>query len=268
MKDGIQKPFFTNKIIRIPTEPHEMTMLQWSNFHQGIADCPDWFRQIQIENEEELFSEIKLWDESNWTEFYISVCRLLACVSPDDVTLNDLVNTPFNSDVQGEGLLAMYSTLIECLRKYTPTEIDRFEWKGDTYVVPKSIVDSFGTKTVGASLSTIESIEALQFSLVLNSKNAQGKHHFEDRKYKTDLALLACLCRKVLKDGAIEQMPLEFMKRRRFIDARIQHFEDVPFNIALDIDFFLSNLSSVSFRIHSYNTLLNLLSLTPKMQNQ
>lgn len=251
--------------VRIPTTPSEMTMKQWSNFHLTLKEAPDWFKSIEFEDEQGMLEQVKVWNEENWMDFYLSVGSLLASVSPDEVTINDLLSVPFTSAKQGDGLLAMYSVLIDCIQSYQPTERRSFEWQGATYVVPKSITDSFGATMVGANLTTIESIEALQFSQVLNGKDEHGEPVFEDAKYQTDLALMACLCRKVKKSGELESMPLDFVKRRRFIDQRMQKFKDVPFNIALDIDFFLSGLFSASLRTRTYHTLSTLLSTVSRM---
>lgn len=253
IKDGQPTVILENHQVEIPTRPDEMTMLQWSNFHLQLAELPDWFIDLSFEEGKEL-EQIKAWTSGMWIEFYISVGKLLASISPNRDQFEKIMNATFKNEKDGDGILAMYSVLVNCINSYQPKKRDFFVHKNQKFIIPETTVNYFNQETVGSNLTTIEAIEALQLSLVLNQEE-EGHYLFKDRKYKTDLALLATLFRRDFGNGKIERMPLDMMKRRSMIDRRMTFFEDVTFDIALDADFFLQGLLIASLRTRSFNML-------------
>lgn len=245
-------------ILNIPSEPKEMTMLQWSKFMETLQDTPDWFIGIDYTNEKAYQESTKEMTDDHWIEYSLHLARCVACVSPNEIQFKELLNSISKKDLNKSAqdtLLGMYIQLVNTVNTYKPKERKSFTHKGKKYIFPISAIDTLGNKTVGNELSTIESIEALNYAQLFASKDKNGKSHFEHPKYKTDTALLACLARRVEEGEPVEQMPLEMQKRRSFIDGRIRTFSDVSFDIALDMGFFLTSSLIASVRTRQLSTL-------------
>ena len=124
--------------------------------------------------------------------------------------------------------------------------------------MPLRVLDAVGNVHHAPELTTIEAIEALQIEHVYSAKK-NGKFIIKDRRYHTDLGIVACICRKELKGGTLENMPLDMVQRRKWVQRRMKAFEKLPMSIALDVAFFLTN---------SKKNLLNILLRVGRLQTK
>lgn len=241
----------TTKQISLPESVDEIDLKTWSEYHLQREELPSWIIEAeQIEDEAERMEALKKWPTINWSEFIYQVGGLLSVVTKVDIIETLGIKNTAENNVDGrsmDALLALYIMFNKMIVGYQPKKVSEFMWKGSTYVIPQDLVDSIGRVWTGAEMNTITAIEALQVEHVLNAKDEDGEYILNDRKYKTDTALIACLARKVTnksdEDGLleIEQMPLDMIKRRKWLDSRIRIFESITMDIGLDIAFFLTS---------------------------
>lgn len=240
--------------INVSISPHTITMRMWSDYWVKRSEMPDWFKTMEGMNENELSDYSKAFDESKVSEYMNCIATLVSCFCNKPNILREL---PFSEN--DNSIIALFSKIIHSLYSYEPKYIESFEFKGQRFVFPKTITDQLGRDWVGQELSTGEAIEALQASHILNSKDEHGQYVLNDRKYHTDIALLASLARKVNEDGTIEKVPIETGEARVFFEKRTKFFEDAPMDIALDMGFFLSSGKLASVNTPTYQLLTSLL---------
>ena len=225
------------KEFRFPQSADEITMRQWMDFQLRKNETPEWFSQLERDDQVKREETMKSWDEERWGEFFYTIADLLTCVV--DSTAADILKG-FPPLADGKTALAtLYIQLNTIINGYQPKERNTFEWKGNTYVWPQKVVDNMGHQWWGQELTTAEAIEALQIEHVYSAKDKNGEYILADRKYHVDVALLAVLSHKVLKEGNIEQVPLEYNARRKFVERRIEEFSKAPMSVCLDMAFFL-----------------------------
>lgn len=244
----------TTKQITLPEEVSEIKLKKWSEYHLKREDIPKWITDVEaIEDDEKRMEEIKKWPHINWSQFIYHVGELMSVVTGVNIIETLGIKNVDKQDVDSrslDALLALYIVFNKMIIGYQPKKISEFKWKGATYVIPQDLVDSIGRVWTGAEMNTVTAIEALQVEHVFNAKDEEGEFILKDRKYRTDTALIACLARKVTKKKdeeendllEIEQMPLDMIKRRKWLDNRIKIFGEIPMDIGLDIAFFLTNL--------------------------
>lgn len=230
--------------IEIPSKPSELTVKKWSDFHVYRENLPEW---AKVEDEEQL----KDWDAERWHKYIVHIAELLKIVSGCD--LNSLLGLEFNSD---NSILTIYAMFCQDILNYKPSIKEVFIHKGIKFAMPKNRIDRFGRTSYGTSLNTGQAIEALQGELMFNQKDEKGNYFLQDRKYHTDVMLLATLSRKIMPDGSLEVAPIGFDERSKWLDERCEFFSDAPLNLALDMDFFL-----LSSKKAYMNTLISHLSL-------
>lgn len=236
--------------LNVSVTPDFITMRQWSDFWLCRAKLPEWFRDMESLSNDEMIEYSATFDEAKAAAYMRCVAELVACFCDKPDLLRGL---PFESS-KDNSIVALYARIAQSIYTYEAKPRESFTHKGVQFVFPKSVIDSFGREWTGQELTTGESIEALQSSHVLNARNEFGEYVLGDRKYHTDVALLASLARKVGEDGTIEQVPIETGAMRQFFDERTRFFADVSMNIALDMAFFLS-----SSRLRSVNILTSAL---------
>lgn len=234
----------TVKRVKIKNHVKEITMLEWVKFHEERSNAPSWFFDSELQDDEEREALINNWTNEKWSEYLYTLCRMLSCFSDIDITT--VLHANNHSDLTdkrgGDGLIAMYFQTAYCILTYQPKVRKSFKWKGFTYILPEDLVQAIGevkSTTVGANIKTINAIEALQVEHVLDVKDEEGNHILENQKYHNDIALVSCLCRKVLRKGKVEQMPLDQVERQRWIISRNKLFKNLPMDIVLDVGFFL-----------------------------
>lgn len=232
--------------LKLPSDVSEISLKKWSDFHIARKDCPNWFLEIETMDKEKREAALKEWTEQHWIEFYLNVADLLTVFCDKDI--RTLLGNPKATDIKdrrsGDGIIAMYAQLSSMILSYVPKKIQGFSFKGKQYVIPLDLIDQIGRVWTGAEMSTMTAVEALQVEHVLNAKNEKGEFILEDRKYQTDVALIACLSRMVLSededgDKRIEEMPLDRINRTKWIDRRMKLFGNIPMDLGLDISFFL-----------------------------
>lgn len=260
--DDAEKITTIRKRFSLPSSPSEITMRQWVDFLLIRDEFPKWMIDAEAANEKDRQKTYDEWTNENWIEFYINIGHALNVFIPD-LDLRSLLSKNLSSE-DGDSFLAIYIMLLKCIIEYRPKERKSFTWKGQKFMIPQSLIDSFGNVTIGAKLTTIEAIEALQLEHVFSGKDEKGEYILKDRKYHTDIALVAALCRKVT-GSRIEKMPLDFQKRRAFMDKRIKLFSDLTMDVALDVAFFLINSKRALINTLTSALHLKTISLQQKM---
>ena len=223
--------------LSFPQSADEITMRQWTDFQLRKNDAPDWFRELERSDQAKRETLMKAWDEEHWGEFFYTLAELLSCVV--DAKAAELLKM-FPPIADGKTALAtLYLSLDATINGYQPKERQTFEWKGHTYIWPQKLVDNMGHEWWGQELNSAEAIEALQIEHVYSAKDKNGEFILADRKYHVDRALLAVLSHRILKDDSIEQVPLEYNARRKFLERRMEEFANAPMSVCLDMAFFL-----------------------------
>jgi len=237
LENGKEVMRSTRREMSFPQSAEEITMRQWTDFQLRKNEAPDWFKELERADKPKREAMMKEWDEERWGEFFYTIADLMTCVV--DAKAADLLRM-FPPIADGKTALAtLYLELDSIINGYEPKERNTFEWKGHTYVWPQKVVDNMGHQWWGQELTTAEAIEALQIEHVYSAKDNSGEYILADRKYHVDRALVAVLSHRVLKDDSIEQVPLEYNARRRFLENRIELFADAPMSVCLDMAFFL-----------------------------
>jgi len=134
----------------------------------------------------------------------------------------------------------MYVNLDKIIGGYAPKirgEHDyKFTWKGIEYLIPHLSYNSVTGQLQKTALNVYEYVEAdtIKFQAQLMSEkegDVEGSIWFSE--YTRLISLLA------RKEG--EKLPLKPADREVFLQNRMEIFQDVPLDIAMDIDFFLTN---------------------------
>lgn len=237
--------------ISFPTSADEITMRQWMDYQLALARAPEFIRAVRDAAPDERNALIEAWGAEQWSGFILNIADLLACVVDEKSgpLLRMLPATGENSD----SLMSLYSDLNAVISGYTPKHRESFDWNGATYVWPTKVVDLVGREWFGQELTTAQSVDSLQIEHVYNAKDSAGQFAIEDRVYHVDVALCAILSRKVLKNGDIEEPPLDYNARMKHMERRIAEFKDLPMSVCLDMGFFLtsSKIASALTRISS-----------------
>lgn len=237
--------------LSFPSSADDITMRQWTDFQIRKDKCPQFMRELERMKEHARKEAMDAWDHENWAQFFVEIADTMATVV--NVKSGDLLRSlPPIADGQ-TSLLALWLELSGLITGYQEQERKEFEWKGHKYIWPQKVVDSFGNEWYGQMLSTAQAVEALQTEHVYNAKDKDGNYALEDRKYHVDITLLAVLSRRVKANNEVEELPLDFVERREFIERRVREFQDIPMTVALDMAFFLttSKIASVLTRISS-----------------
>lgn len=233
--------------VSLPSNAGEITLLQWVKYTDLYESSAP----------KELFEDTTTMTPEGWIEFVQYSVKVLEVFTGKD--LSDLVYA-----IKADALIAMMVQVVNVVSQYQPHERNSFVWKGEKFLIPETIFQSFGQSLVGGDMTVQEAIDALQIEHVFGAKNKEGKPVVEDAKYHNDIALVATLARKVLPDGSVEVPPMEFLQRRRWFDNRIAFFQDLSMDVALDVAFFLIGSKSAYRRILKLAWHLNRLSLVQK----
>jgi hypothetical protein len=233
------------KNLNFPSSPDDITMRQWMDFQLKKLASPQFILDLWEAPIEDQNTTIETWKEREWSEFLVNTAEMLSCIV-DAKTAELLHGLPAIETGGGASVLTLYHEVDQMISGYVPQKRQSFEWKGSVYIWPEIVVDGIEREWYGHNLSTAQSIQALQTEHVYNAKDENGNFFVEDRRYHVDIALVATLSRKVLKDDVIETLPLDFNERMRHIENRIKIFADLPMSICLDMAFFLSSLKHAS----------------------
>lgn len=243
-EDGKEGVRHKSAELSFPSNADDITMRQWTDFQIRKDKCPQFMRELERMKEDARKEAMDAWDQDNWAQFFVEIADTMATVV--NVESGDLLRSlPPIADGQ-TSLLSLWLELSSMISNYQEKERNTFEWKGNTYLWPQKIVDSFANNWYGQMLTTAQAIEALQTEHVYNAKDKDGNYALEDRKYHVDITLLAVLSRRVKPNKEVETLPLDFVKRRDFIERRVKEFADIPMTVALDMAFFLTTSKIVS----------------------
>lgn len=244
IKDG--KPSFVKqkKEISVRVKPEEILFRDWIDFQIKRVKMPSYLQSLETVKLGEVEAQIETWTKAQWAQYLFHIGEVVTIFS--DANLNDfLLATPNKVQAGSSGLMVIYSMIMESLNNYEPKRIEFFEFKGEKYYLPKDFVQKIGLtefRIVGSDMQLIEAIEALQTEEILSGKDEEGNYHFgEDAKFHSDILIVACIARRVLSSGELEEMPSNHEKRQSWIQDRYELFKDLPMNIVLDIDFFLQS---------------------------
>lgn len=241
--------------LRFPEKPSEITLRKWVDFQLQFDSLPEKLKQ----------SDTSDWDEEDMMQYYahqISLLKIFAETQYGDsaawvpANFEDIVRLP----ISGQGkvinnLSALFTFLFKAINDYEPKKIESFMYKGKKFAVPEIYRSRFNIEKVGANLSVIEAVEALQLEHVLQA----GKDAMPDYRYHNDIGVMACVCRMLDHRGTPEMMPVETFARRKFIDKRCAFFADISMDIALDVGFFLIGSKKILKLTQELVTYMNLL---------
>ncbi len=235
--------------IAFPSDVSEISFRAWNDYFLIRQNDPKWVKEMAAMTAEQQRDEQGKWNGKRWVEYYSLVLKYISpFVLKGDVSV--LADCPLYGD-GGNGIMAIYMSLINLVHNYEPKLTGSFQYKGDTYVIDPDRVEDISTPSIGRSLSANQTIDSLQTEFFYSVKNEDGSFYMKDHKYHIDLALLAFIPEKVLPDGSLEKRPLDFKERERWTEKRREHFKDVDMATALDMDFFLrsSKLQSLNTRM-------------------
>lgn len=216
-------------VVELPSTANEVTLLQWSRY-----------RSIPVPEALQNRDADAPMSTQDWFTFMGYAQKVLGVFGvPDEV----IPGIEYTDDVTGhDGIFAMFVQTMGILTNYEPKERDEFRHRGVRYCFPETVRQSFEQFLVGGKMTVGQATDALQLEHVLSAKDDKGGDVMEDQGYHKDTAIIAALSRKVLPGGVIEEWPLDFIERRKILDERIDAFQDLPMDIALDGCFFLSDL--------------------------
>lgn len=242
--DGKEQMKHKSADLQFPSTADDITMRQWTDFQVRKAKGPAFILDLERMSESARKEAMDKWEETHWAQFFGEIAETMATVV--NVESGDLLRSlPAIADGQ-TSLLSLWLELSTIINGYSPKAGNVFEWKNHKYIWPHTVVDSFGNNWHGQTLTTAQAIEALQTEHVYNAKDENGNYALEDRKYHVDITLLAVLSRRIKPNEEIEELPLDFVKRREFIERRVKEFGDIPMTVALDMAFFLTSLKIAS----------------------
>ncbi len=237
--------------VAFPSEVGEVTFKMWCDYFQMKEVDPDWAKELEKMSAELQLEVMATWTDEQWLSYYLLILQYLTCFTQSD--LKDLANAPLMGDA-GNGLVSIYLMLIGMVNSYEPTAAETYWYKGDTYIIDKVETDRFNRTVYGKNMTANQMVDALQYEHVFSVKDEKGKFLINDRKFQIDIALIAVLSKKVLKDGSFDERPLDYVQRQEWTEAKIQHFMDAPMTIALDVSFFLRSSKSKSQNIRTLSS--------------
>lgn len=247
----------------MPETVKEIKHEDWSEFHLRKEDFPDWILGLESSKDEDEAQELlEVWTPEQWMEYYLCIADILSVFAKVDLRamLGSYAKSGKKDLSPLRSIMAIYVHLNRMILSYEPKKISSFHHKGKEFIIPKDLIDTVGRIWTGAEMDSMTAIEALQVEHVMNSKDKEGNFILKDRKYRTDTALLAALSRMLIKGegdwglGRIEEMPLDMMTRRKWLDRRIKLFSDISMDVGLDIAFFLDSSKQTFIATRIYST--------------
>jgi hypothetical protein len=219
--------------ITVPDSAGEITLLQWCRVQE--IEPPDVLQED--DNIDTLPMPHRV---TSWLSIIDYARKVLSVF---DVSESIIVNADLSElqSEQADGLLAMFVDLVTSVNGYQPKFRERFKFKGRTFSFPENVQQSFGQLLIGGRMSMGQASDALQLDQALSATGEDGKPLMNDQRYHRDLAVVASLSREII-GGDVERPPLDWVDRRKWLDERVELFEDLPMDIALDGCFFLSSL--------------------------
>ena len=238
--------------LEIPTRVTEVTLKMWADFTNLRDAAPAIFQDINLAD-----VTAAAIPATEWTAFIahaLEAVYTLTC-NREEIRKDDLLRLPLGStaaDGAGDSLLAILAIIMAPISEYQPKSRETFLYNNQCYAFYTDYLDQFDTEWIGKDLRTAEAVDALQFEQVFFQRDADGKFLMPEARYRTTLALLALLTRRVEEDGSLESPPIALAERTEWLDQRMVDLAGVSMDVGLDIDFFLPDSRSLSRRIRSF----------------
>lgn len=137
-------------------------------------------------------------------------------------------------------LVNMALNILTAVNTYVPKFRNSFTYRGETFIVPGSTQQNIGPlqmEFVGETLTLGQVVEAYAKLSLFDSKDPQGNPVFEDVRFWSDVSIVAAIAQKVV-NGQPEPFPSDLNALADFVQGRINYFEDLPSDVALDCGFF------------------------------
>lgn len=144
---------------------------------------------------------------------------------------------------KGKGFSMMVNValnILTAINTYAPKFRNEFTYRGETFTVPGNSVQKIGPmemEFVGETLTLGQLVEAYAKLSLFESKDDDGNPLFQDARFWSDVAIVAAIAQKVI-DGKPEPLPTDLNGLADFVQARVNYFEDLPADVALDCGFF------------------------------
>lgn len=251
--------------VDFPTSAHEVKFSNFIKFEAEYERKEDFLKEAKEKGLEVTDSEYKL-------RYFLHVSRCVAAFCGDTEILNlpagdyiDSITRFFGAkevdkidiDEAENSIFILYAQVWETLGNYKRLVLDKpnddfiFEYKNETYYLPKYRRDIVNNTLHFDHITTGQAVEALEAVRVWNHYKEQDK----DLKfmYTAVLNLIACFATRK-KD----KFPTKDIDIQKWISSRVSHFQGVNMEIALNAkDFFL--LGTINYKkMAALNSFLSL----------
>jgi hypothetical protein len=261
---SVESQFLENGLIvkksdclNIWDNPSEVTMRQWSDMELLLNDAPDWFQNLmKPKNDAENQEDVSTWGEGRWVEYRNILLSIIELFVEKKIAIIDLKNLPLfgqNGEDSLANVSALFRVIIANLYNYRGKAAQTFKHNGRTFMFPATMLDAANkVRTIAPDITFQEATEALQSEAKYSQQNFEGKSLHKDGKMQTSLWILACICREVQyhkitgKVVSIEEVPSETKLWYDLVISRLQFFQDVSLETAMNGCFFLSNSKATS----------------------
>lgn len=233
----------------IPISIDEMTFRSWVDFHLLLEAWQDWLKEFAALPAPRQVEARQDWTPAQSAEYWIEILKIIANFA-EGATFEDLLDLRLYAQegkADFDNVEMLSRAIFSAITQYKPKERSEFIHKGVRFVVPGKEVVKIAqyTQTTFAPKATAgEIIEALQRAHIFGANLPDGKPAIPDKRYHTDLAAVASVCRVVDKKGKVEEVPLGQASFADFVTKRMAFLADLPADVAIDVSFFL--LSSVN----------------------
>lgn len=238
------------RTLELATKLPEMTFRQWVGFHMLVDSWPAWLKEYAELSRIKQHNAAVKWSSGQLAEYWLALGQVVNNFLAKG-SMQDILQLPAMEPENGHqeslrdtaSIEALARMIFTSLAEYKPKARETFEHKGHKYVVPASQVSKVGEYEQILHMPKAklgEVVEALQRAHVYGVKDGNGQHLLKDRRYYTDLSMVACICRRVV-DGKEEEVPFGMEAFGSFVDKRMEELADLPADVAIDISFFLLN---------------------------
>lgn len=235
------------------SDPSTTPLRRVVDFNVKFAECPEWFQELHTNTPERNKVLMDDWDNLRYVDYWYNIAELLTVLCVQEIDTKRMLDTNIKA---GGSLATLYIQLLSSFQNYEPKDITQFTHKGTTYMLPE-VAEVYGQQVYAQDISTAEAVEALMAEHVFNSVDPDtGVGHFKDAEYHVLTFVAACIGRKVLKGGKLEEKPLKSKDWDRHISKRVKQLEDLPFDTAQDVYFFLIDSKVKSWAIPTFPSCL------------
>lgn len=224
---------------------------------------PSHAGELSLQRYISFLNELKPEKQGNHLRVMARAISELTGVSMEDIfkaELGDEWDGVDSVDSIEQGIRSMYGWAVKVIGEYRgmlrAAQSCSFEYKGETYSIPIIVQSAIGGQPMLPSINTGDSIEAMETVRTFEAEIKKTKDENGNLIFTQYLRLIAILCKK--ED---EMLPEDDDERETWIQQRAFYFSDIDTATALDVDFFLLNLSTPSELTHPAIGFLTLQSL-------